>query len=90
MAEQDRNNRSNTIPIIGSEFVRPQPSDLTIIRDTVKHANRNKVTSKHDRWQVYRGSNLDDKIFTVKRSSSVQLKTRVEVFLKQPDKRSVL
>ncbi|CAN7084528.1 unnamed protein product [Brassica oleracea var. botrytis] len=86
MAEQDRNNRSNTIPIIGSEFVRPQPSDLTIIRDTVKHANRNKVTSKHDRWQVYRGSNLDDKIFTVKRSSSVQLKTRVEVFLKQPDK----
>ncbi|KAF3516930.1 hypothetical protein F2Q69_00048253 [Brassica cretica] len=43
MAEQDRNNRSNTIPIIGSEFVRPQPSDLTIIRDTVKHANRNKV-----------------------------------------------
>ncbi|KAL0662255.1 hypothetical protein Bca4012_099092 [Brassica carinata] len=43
MAEQDRNNRSNTIPIIGSEFVRPQPSDLTIIRDTVKHANRNKA-----------------------------------------------
>ncbi|XP_010465715.1 PREDICTED: protein LURP-one-related 13 [Camelina sativa] len=41
-----------------------------------------KVTSKHDRWQVYRGSDLDDKIFTVKRSSTVQLKTRVEVFLK--------
>ncbi|KAF3529385.1 hypothetical protein DY000_02042699 [Brassica cretica] len=113
MAEQDLNNRSNTIPIIGSEFVRPQPSDLTIIGDTVKNANGNKVfkvktplfglhnkrilldpndspivtmkmkvTSKHDRWQVYRGGDLDDKIFTVKRSSSVQLKTRIEVFLK--------
>ena len=43
MAEQDLNNRSNTIPIIGSEFVRPQPSDLTIIGDTVKDANGNKV-----------------------------------------------
>ena len=43
MAEQDLNNRSNTIPIIGSEFVRPQPSDLTIVGDTVKDANGNKV-----------------------------------------------
>ncbi|KFK39031.1 hypothetical protein AALP_AA3G191800 [Arabis alpina] len=113
MANQDPN-ISNTIPIIGLEFVRPQPSDLTIIGDTVKDTNGNKVfkvktplfglhnkrilvdpndspivtmkmkvTSKHDRWQVYRGSDLDDKIFTVKRSSTVQLKTRVEVFLKQ-------
>ncbi|CAN8269209.1 unnamed protein product [Cochlearia groenlandica] len=102
--------------IIGSEFVRPQSSELTIIGDIVKDSDRNKVfkvktplfglhnkrillhpndddspivtmkmkvTSKHDRWQVYRGSDLDDKIFTVKRSSTVQLKTRVEVFLKQ-------
>ncbi|KAL1223707.1 Protein LURP-one-related 13 [Cardamine amara subsp. amara] len=106
--------KSSGITIIGSEFVCPQSSDLTIVGDTVKDTNGNKVfkvktplfglhnkrilvdpndsplltmkmkvTSKHDRWQVYRGSDLDDKIFTVKRSSTVQLKTRVEVFLKQ-------
>ncbi|CAE5967555.1 unnamed protein product [Arabidopsis arenosa] len=114
MAKQDGTSSSNTIlPLVGSEFVRPQPLDLTITGDTVKDATGNKVfkvktplfglhnkrilvdpndspivtmkmkvTSKHDRWQVYRGSDLDDKIFTVKRSSTVQLKTRVEVFLK--------
>lgn len=43
MAEQDPNNRSNTIPIIGSEFVRAQPSDLTIVGDTVKDSAGNKV-----------------------------------------------
>lgn len=34
---------SNTVPIIGSEFARPQPSDLTIIGDTVKDTDGNKV-----------------------------------------------
>ncbi|XP_010524571.1 PREDICTED: protein LURP-one-related 13 [Tarenaya hassleriana] len=42
-----------------------------------------KVTSKHDRWLVFRGNSAEDLIFTAKRSSTLQLKTKVEVFLKQ-------
>ncbi|KAI9153520.1 hypothetical protein LWI28_012578 [Acer negundo] len=42
-----------------------------------------KVMSVHDRWQVYRGESTDSKdlIFTAKRSSMVQLKIQLHVFL---------
>lgn len=42
MATQASDN-SSAITIIGSEFVCPQSSDLTIIGDTVKDTNGNKV-----------------------------------------------
>jgi len=39
--------------------------------------------SAHDRWQAFRGDSTDPKdlIFTVKRSSMIQLKTKLHVFL---------
>lgn len=42
MSKQDPTS-SNTIPLVGSEFVRPQPLDLTITGDIVKDTNGNKV-----------------------------------------------
>ncbi|GKV02211.1 hypothetical protein SLEP1_g14670 [Rubroshorea leprosula] len=44
---------------------------------------RQKLMSAHDRWQVFRGesTNSSDLIFTVKRSSMLQWKTKVDVFL---------
>ncbi|KAI6673295.1 hypothetical protein NL676_001201 [Syzygium grande] len=42
-----------------------------------------KIMSAHDRWQAFRGESTDPKdlIFTVKRSSMIQLKTKLHVFL---------
>ncbi|KAK3219888.1 hypothetical protein Dsin_013858 [Dipteronia sinensis] len=42
-----------------------------------------KVRSLHDRWQVFRGEGKDfkDLIFNAKRSSMLQLKTELVVFL---------
>ncbi|KAK0583790.1 hypothetical protein LWI29_003099 [Acer saccharum] len=44
---------------------------------------RQKIMSAHDRWQVFRGESTDSKdlIFTAKRSSMFQLKTKLDVFL---------
>lgn len=44
---------------------------------------RPKLMTAHDRWQVFRGESTDDKdlIFTVKKSSLIQLKTKLHVFL---------
>ncbi|KAL5806785.1 hypothetical protein ACOSQ4_029518 [Xanthoceras sorbifolium] len=44
---------------------------------------RQKIISAHDRWQVFRGESSDQKdlIFTAKRSSMFQLKTKLDVFL---------
>lgn len=37
----------------------------------------------HDRWEAFRGESTDSKnlIFTLKRSSLIQLKTKLDVFL---------
>lgn len=37
----------------------------------------------HDRWEAYRGesTNSKDLIFTLKRSSLIQMKTKLDVFL---------
>ncbi|RCV10151.1 hypothetical protein SETIT_2G089500v2 [Setaria italica] len=42
-----------------------------------------KVLSMHNRWEVFRGdsSNASDLLFTVKRSTLLQLRTELEVFL---------
>ncbi|ESQ40037.1 hypothetical protein EUTSA_v10014621mg [Eutrema salsugineum] len=44
---------------------------------------REKMVSMHDRWQVYRGGSTEqrDLLYTVKRSSMLQLKTKLDVFL---------
>ncbi|KQK20307.1 protein LURP-one-related 15 [Brachypodium distachyon] len=42
-----------------------------------------KVFSMHNRWEVFRGdsTNASDLLFTVKKSSMIQLKTEMDVFL---------
>ncbi|XWS09473.1 hypothetical protein CRYUN_Cryun40dG0087600 [Craigia yunnanensis] len=44
---------------------------------------KQKLMSAHDRWQVFRGDSTDssDLIFSAKRSSMFQLKTKLDVFL---------
>lgn len=44
---------------------------------------REKIMSAHDRWQVFRGESVEPNnlVFTVKRSSIIQLKTKLHVFL---------
>ncbi|CAL9210082.1 unnamed protein product [Musa hybrid cultivar] len=46
-------------------------------------AMREKLRSVHDRWQVFKGDSSDPKylLFSVKRSSSLQVKTVLDVFL---------
>lgn len=45
----------------------------------------------HDRWQVFRGESMEmkDLIFSVKRSSFFQLKTKLDVFLANNTKEEV-
>ncbi|KAI9154611.1 hypothetical protein LWI28_028826 [Acer negundo] len=52
---------------------------------------RQKLMSAHDRWQVFRGesTNSKDLIFTAKRSSMFQLKTKLDVFLANNTKEDV-
>ncbi|KAK4268477.1 hypothetical protein QN277_025131 [Acacia crassicarpa] len=44
---------------------------------------RRKVMTMHDRWQAFRGDSSDPKdlIFTLKRSSLIQFRTKLDVFL---------
>ncbi|CAH2053828.1 unnamed protein product [Thlaspi arvense] len=44
---------------------------------------REKIVSLHHRWQVFRGVNKEpeDLLYTVKRSSMIQFKTKLDVFL---------
>ncbi|KAJ7950076.1 LURP-one-like protein [Quillaja saponaria] len=51
--------------------------------ETPSSTLRNKMISMHDRWQAFRGDSTDSKdlIFTAKRSSLVQFKTTLNVFL---------
>ncbi|XVE84383.1 hypothetical protein DITRI_Ditri17bG0007900 [Diplodiscus trichospermus] len=50
-----------------------------------------KLMSAHDRWQVFRGDSTDssDLIFSAKRSSMLQLKTKLDVFLANNTKEDV-
>ncbi|KAK3227447.1 hypothetical protein Dsin_007309 [Dipteronia sinensis] len=52
---------------------------------------RQKIMSAHDRWQVFRGESTDSKdlIFTAKRSSMIQFKTKLDVFLANNTKEDV-
>ncbi|GMI89108.1 hypothetical protein like AT5G01750 [Hibiscus trionum] len=52
---------------------------------------RPKLMTVHDRWQVFRGESTDEKdlIFTVKRSSMIQFKTKLHVFLGSNPKEDV-
>ncbi|KAE8668653.1 Protein LURP-one-related 15 [Hibiscus syriacus] len=52
---------------------------------------RPKIMTVHDRWQVFRGESTEDKdlIFTVKRSSMIQFKTKLHVFLASNPKEDV-
>ncbi|XP_040930530.1 protein LURP-one-related 15 isoform X2 [Gossypium hirsutum] len=52
---------------------------------------RHKIMTVHDRWQVFRRESTEEKdlIFTVKRSSMIQLKTKLHVFLATNPKENV-
>ena len=52
---------------------------------------RRKTMSAHDRWQVFRGESTEpsDLIFTAKRSSMFQWKTKLDVFLANNTKENV-
>ncbi|KAF5471474.1 hypothetical protein F2P56_008262 [Juglans regia] len=52
---------------------------------------REKIMSAHDRWYVYRGESKEpnDLLFTVKRSSMIQLKAKLHVFLANNTKEEV-
>ncbi|KAL2337636.1 hypothetical protein Fmac_012082 [Flemingia macrophylla] len=52
---------------------------------------RRKIMTAHDRWQVFRGESMEHKdlIFSVKRSSIFQLKTKLDVFLANNTKEQV-
>nr|ACU16131.1 unknown [Glycine max] len=52
---------------------------------------RRKIMSAHDQWQVFRGESteLKDLIFSVKKSSVFQLKTKLDVFLANNTKEEV-
>ncbi|XP_007017093.2 PREDICTED: protein LURP-one-related 10 [Theobroma cacao] len=52
---------------------------------------RPKIMTVHDRWQIFRGESTEEKdvIFTVKRSSLIQLKTKLYVFLANNQKEDV-
>ncbi|KAJ0088391.1 hypothetical protein Patl1_31480 [Pistacia atlantica] len=52
---------------------------------------RKKIMTAHDRWQVFRGESKEpsDLIFTAKRSSMFQLKTKLDVFLASNTKEDV-
>jgi len=49
------------------------------------------MMTTHDRWQVFRGESTEmkDLIFSVKRSSFFQLKTKLDVFLANNTKEEV-
>ncbi|XP_012569043.1 protein LURP-one-related 10-like [Cicer arietinum] len=52
---------------------------------------RRKIVTMHDRWEAYRGesTNAKDLIFTLKRSSLIQFKTKLDVFLASNTKENV-
>ncbi|OMO50973.1 hypothetical protein CCACVL1_30095 [Corchorus capsularis] len=52
---------------------------------------KQKIMTAHDRWQVFRGDSTQssDLIFTAKRSSMFQLKTKLDVFLANNTKEDV-
>ncbi|XP_061357867.1 protein LURP-one-related 10 [Gastrolobium bilobum] len=52
---------------------------------------RRKMMSAHDRWQAFRGESTETKdlIFTLKRSSLIQFKTKLNVFLANNTKEDV-
>ncbi|XP_057435347.1 protein LURP-one-related 10 [Lotus japonicus] len=52
---------------------------------------RRKIMTAHDRWQAYRGESTEakDLIFTLKRSSLIQFKTKLDVFLATNTKEDV-
>ncbi|XP_035545437.1 protein LURP-one-related 15-like isoform X2 [Juglans regia] len=53
---------------------------------------REKIMSAHDRWNVYRGKSKEpnDLIFTVKRSSMIQMRAKLHVFLANNTNEEVL
>lgn len=52
---------------------------------------REKIMSAHDRWKIFRGGSVEakDLIFSVKRSSMIQFKTKLHVFLANNTKEDV-
>ncbi|XP_045793243.1 protein LURP-one-related 10-like [Trifolium pratense] len=52
---------------------------------------RRKIATMHDTWKAYRGesTNSKDLIFTLKRSSLIQFKTKLDVFLASNKKQDV-
>ncbi|KAL9315235.1 hypothetical protein ACSQ67_016236 [Phaseolus vulgaris] len=68
--------------------------DRRVLIDAAGHplvTLRRKVMTAHDRWQAFRGESTDDKdlIFTLKRSSFIQFKTKLDVFLANNTKEDI-
>ncbi|XP_059668107.1 protein LURP-one-related 15-like [Cornus florida] len=68
--------------------------DRRILLDTAGNplvSLQQKILSAHRRWQVYRGDSSDSKdlLFSVKKSSLIQLKTQLDVFLATNTKEDV-
>ncbi|XP_047180107.1 protein LURP-one-related 10-like [Vigna umbellata] len=60
--------------------------DRRVLLDAAGHplvTLRRKMMTAHDRWQAFRGESTDakDLIFSLKRSSFIQLKTKLDVFM---------
>ncbi|KAH1107951.1 hypothetical protein J1N35_011719 [Gossypium stocksii] len=74
-----------SVSVIGPEYCYPQLLDLAVVRKVLT------IMTVHDRWQVFRGKSTEEKdlIFTVKRSSMIQLKTKLHVFLATNPKENV-
>ncbi|XP_027908405.1 protein LURP-one-related 15-like isoform X2 [Vigna unguiculata] len=87
--------------IINPKYCAPHNVDLAIVRKDHRVlldaagepvvTLRRKMTTTHDRWQVFRGESMEmkDLIFSVKRSSFFQLKTKLDVFLANNTKEQV-
>uniref|UniRef100_A0A803QFA7 PPM-type phosphatase domain-containing protein n=1 Tax=Cannabis sativa TaxID=3483 RepID=A0A803QFA7_CANSA len=86
---------ANPIAVVSPHFCAPYPVDLIIAKKLmtlsegsfavtdVNGAVMFKIITAHRRWQVYRGDSSDSKdlVFSVKKSSVLQFKTELDVFL---------
>ena len=59
--------------------------------DSVSFSARFQILTAHRRWKVFRGDASDDKnlLFSVKKSSLIQFKTKLDVFLASNTKEDV-
>ncbi|CAL9210084.1 unnamed protein product [Musa hybrid cultivar] len=65
-------------------LISASPPSFCKVQDVDSGCSVMQLSSIHDRWQVYKGNNSSDPrhlLFSVKRSSALQFKTELDVFL---------